>query len=343
MRIHLRLLFALLWLGLQGFAAACIWDGDTLADEKKARPAMTEAILGKTPNLGDPTKLQQRITELKAKPRDKDPAWWNDLAGAYIRLGEPRQAVALLQTNVTRFPNDYGIHANLGTAYHLLGRYKEAEKEIARDLEINPDAHFGLEKYHLALLQYLTRSTNYQFRHVFVDEFSSSFAESISLPPFFLPPPEEGLRATNHSNNPKKLKQLEQAFAGSKPLKSVKIDGDNSSSIREMAELDEPPKYRQKWNLAANTNLLAGVIYMASLNPKQPACFVMLGLLSQQSQDLNLAAAAFEKAIALGSPQENLLHSKVAGIKGHIQEAQKHSGVPAKTEAIPPPLKSQKR
>ena len=74
-----------------------------------------------------------------------------------------------------KFDTNYGIHANLGTAYHLLGRYKEAEHEIARDLQINPDAHFGLEKYHLALLQYLSRDTNYQYRHVYVDEFTESF------------------------------------------------------------------------------------------------------------------------------------------------------------------------
>ena len=70
-------------------------------------------------------------------------------------MGQPREVVELPEPLREKFANDYGFHANLGTAYHLLGRYPEAEREIARDLEINPDAHFGLEKYHLALLQYL--------------------------------------------------------------------------------------------------------------------------------------------------------------------------------------------
>src|SRR6478735_10359083 len=113
MRTHPWLLLAMFWIGGQSFASACIWDSDTLGDEKKARPAMAEAILGKTSDLGDPTKLRQRIAELNANRRENDPAWWNNLAGAYIRLGEPKLAVALLQTNVTRFPNVYGFHANL--------------------------------------------------------------------------------------------------------------------------------------------------------------------------------------------------------------------------------------
>jgi tetratricopeptide (TPR) repeat protein len=95
--------------------------------------------------------------------------------GAYIRVGEPAEAVKLLEPARDRFPNDYGVRANLGTAYHLLGRYAEAEKEIAKDLEINPNAHFGLEKYHLALLQYLSRDRDYQSRHLYIDEWTGEF------------------------------------------------------------------------------------------------------------------------------------------------------------------------
>ena len=35
---------------------------------------------------------------------------------------------------------------------------------------------------------------------------------------------------------------------------------------------------------------------MASLNPKEPACFQMLGVLCLKNRDFNLAATAFEKA-----------------------------------------------
>src|SRR6187549_3743332 len=151
----LRLLSLLLLLPIASYA--CIWDADTLSDERKAKPALAELILNEKPASPDPKPFRERIAKLKAEPKENDPAWWNDLAGAHLRLGEAAEAAKILEPLVSKFPNDYGIHANLGTAYHLLGRYADAERHIARDLEINPEAHFGLEKYHLALLRYLNR------------------------------------------------------------------------------------------------------------------------------------------------------------------------------------------
>src|SRR6185369_6900930 len=155
-------------------AAACMWDSDTLADEQRKSPTLAQAILTNAIEAPDAPRLRDRITKLHREPRRNDAAWWNDLAGAHLRLGEAREAAAILEPVLERFPGDYGIHANLGTAYHLLGRYAEAAKEIARDLEINPDGNLGREKYHLALLQYLTRDAAYRKDHVYVDEFSDA-------------------------------------------------------------------------------------------------------------------------------------------------------------------------
>jgi tetratricopeptide (TPR) repeat protein len=156
-------------------ACACIWDAQTLWHEKSRSHDLAKTILGEKPDLVDTNRLRDTIKLLEADPHKKDALWWNNLAGAHLRLNEPQAAVTILEPMVEKFPNDYGIHANLGTAYHLLGRYQEAEREIARDLEINPNAHFGLEKYHLALLQYLSRDTKYQSRHVYVDELTAAF------------------------------------------------------------------------------------------------------------------------------------------------------------------------
>ncbi len=100
-------------------AEACIWDADTLWQEKWKSPELAKIILGKASDLPNPIPLRERIKKLLAGPRENDPAWWNDLAGAHLRLGEAKQAAELLEKVVARFPNDYGIHANLGTAYHL--------------------------------------------------------------------------------------------------------------------------------------------------------------------------------------------------------------------------------
>src|ERR1041385_6967986 len=105
-------------------ARACIWDSDTLTQERAKNPKMADAVLGQPAKSDDPTRLHERITNLETNRRENDPSWWNDLAGAHLRLGAPRAVVELLEMVVNRFPDDYGIHANLGTAYHLLGRYK---------------------------------------------------------------------------------------------------------------------------------------------------------------------------------------------------------------------------
>ena len=245
---------------------ACIWDRDSVAEEKKKSPELAAVILGPPPAPVATAPLEARIKHLEAEPNETSAGWLNDLAGAYLRLGKAREVVQLLEPVVSRFPNDYGIHANLGTAYHLLGRYKEAEREIARDLQINPNGHFGLEKYHLALLQYLSRDEVYRKNHVYVDEFTPAF-------------------------------------------------------FSEWNSLELMPSVR---NLKNHPKLREGVIYMATLNPKEPACFVMAGIVALHSpdspyaRDLNLAAAAFEKAIKLGSLQRDVLAERVKLIRSHI-------------------------
>ena len=271
---------------------ACIWDADTLDNEKKKKPEIAEIIFGTGKETTDAPRLQKRIAELKSDPRENDAAWWNDLAGAYLRLGQAQEAVNLLEPIVKKFDSDYGIHANLGTAYHLLGRYQEAEKEIARDLEINPNAHFGLEKFHLALLQYLSRDEDYQRQHVYVDEWTEEF------------------------------------FNGSTVHLSAKSVEATAEMVREDAKkgiTNSFPLYFAQWNLAMDPKFEDGVLYMASLNPKQPACFTMLGILCLSKRDFNLATAAFEKAITLNSPQQEILQKKITEAKKYIADSRKHT------------------
>src|SRR5260370_5386228 len=92
---------------------ACLWDRDTLADEKKKSPKMAEILFAGAPPPQDSAPLLQRIRDLTGLPNKSDPAWWNDLAGAYLRLNQPKQAVELLEPVAAQFTNDYGIHANL--------------------------------------------------------------------------------------------------------------------------------------------------------------------------------------------------------------------------------------
>src|SRR4051794_2974412 len=124
-----RLLAAMLT--VFGFAAqACIWDTTALEDEKARHPELADVVLGKSSKTNSSAELRHRLASLEANRREDDPDWWNDLAGAHLRLGKLQAAVEMLEPAVKRFPDNYGVHANLGTAYHLLGRYVEAEREI---------------------------------------------------------------------------------------------------------------------------------------------------------------------------------------------------------------------
>ena len=292
-----------------------------MLQERITNPKMAQVILSKPPQHPDPTPLRKRNSSLKANPNDTDPNWWNNLAGAHLRLGEAAEAVRLLESVTNRFPNDYGIHANLGTAYHVLGRLHDADLEIARDLEINPEAHFGLEKYHLALLQYLSRNKEYQRRHLYVDEFTAPFLRNTGT---IMLPPDNGMAATVDPNA--------TTSEGVVRLKAEleKLQGEDAPSVskraailHDLARHDPLPNYRLKWNLAVDPKLEAGLIYMATLNSNEPACYAMLGVKSLRNHDLNLAAAAFERAINLGSPHADLLHARVTAIRRHITEARK--------------------
>jgi tetratricopeptide (TPR) repeat protein len=317
--------------------SACIWDSDTLADEKKHSPVLAEAILAPDITAPDVSALAARIEKLRAAPQENEPAWWNDLAGAYLRLDQPAEALKILEPLTNRFAEDYGIHANLGTAYHLLGRYQEAEREIARDLEINPDAHFGLEKYHLALLQYLMRDENYRLRHVFVDEFTESFLVDKGF----------HARARGKETNPQtratwdEQKKKKEADDVSNTLREQPLSPRTElyaigARLCELADSDEPPQYRSHWYLAEDQYLEKGVIYMASLNRTEPACWVMLGILATRNSDKNLTISAFTKAIQLGSVQAPILRAQIDLLRKHIAEAQQHK--PHKPKALLMPL-----
>jgi tetratricopeptide (TPR) repeat protein len=307
---------------------ACIWDADTLEDEKKQHPSLAQAILFPTNEVVDAAHLKARIEELRAASNDNDPAWYNDLAGAYMRLGEPAEAVRLLEPQTNRFAGDYGIHANLGTAYHLLGRYSDAEREIALDLEINPDAHFGLERYHLALLQYLIRDEGYRLRHVYVEEFSYSFLieQGMRVRPYqglaglSNTAPDALLKADGERWTDTLLKDRNYAIAFDHQLYVV------GNALAELAQYEPPPTYETKHPLDNDPNLEKGVIYMATLNPKEPACWVMLGIVAVKSSDKNLTIAAYQKAIELGSIQAPILRSQIEALKDHIRHARATHG-----------------
>ena len=135
---------------------ACLWDYDTLQQERSRFPNTLELITGWFPRHSDAFyhwRLQDRTSRLAKNPEDKEA--YDDLAVAYEKLGDHKRAIEIIQQKEERWPGEYETAANYGTFLIHQGKFKEGLVEIRRAIEINPDAHFGREIYQQKLVEYV--------------------------------------------------------------------------------------------------------------------------------------------------------------------------------------------
>ena len=160
-------LAALLTLTLAPIAGACLWDADTLWQERQRFPGTLELIVGKFARHSDPF-YEHRVADRRSKLRLHDAgettltdkrraALYDDLAVALDKLGRREEALAALDEKAAALPNvgRYETAANRGTVLIHAGRLEAGLAEIERALEINPDAHFGRERIQKLLVDYL--------------------------------------------------------------------------------------------------------------------------------------------------------------------------------------------
>lgn len=167
-----------LMLGLPLSVAACLWDRDTPANEAKGMPEVVAVLTGRferNPPLFYEMRLARVTAYLQSHP--KDLAAYDDAGVACDRLGRGDEALAWMEEKRAQLDKldasppevkeqRYRYHANLGTfLVHRWARQgadrakidevKAARDEIAKALEINPNAHFGREKYQLRALEWI--------------------------------------------------------------------------------------------------------------------------------------------------------------------------------------------
>ncbi|MDF1844061.1 MAG: hypothetical protein P1U77_21695 [Rubripirellula sp.] len=137
-------------------AQACLWDRDTLQQERMRFPSTLELITGHFLRHS-PDFYRWRIKDRSKKIAEgsNDPGLYDDLAVAHDKLGQHDQAIKVILQKEKLSPGLYETAANLGTFYIHAGRFEEGLEEIDRALEINPDAHFGREFYQKLLVEYL--------------------------------------------------------------------------------------------------------------------------------------------------------------------------------------------
>ncbi|HEX5752357.1 MAG TPA: tetratricopeptide repeat protein [Archangium sp.] len=139
-------------------ALACLWDSDTLKEESIGLDEVAAVLRGRI--LKHSATFYERkvaYTLPLLEREDVKPERYDDLAVAYEKLGRTQEAIATLEAKEKRFPGLYTTAANLGTFHAHAGDYPRALEELRRALALNPDAHFGREKYQVKAIEYLQR------------------------------------------------------------------------------------------------------------------------------------------------------------------------------------------
>ncbi len=167
-----------LLIGLPVSVAACLWDRDTPADEAKGLPEVVAVLTGRferNPPLYFEMRLARVAAQLQSHPDDL--AAYDDAGVACDRLGRGDEAIAWMEKKRAQLDrldasrpevkdHLYRYHANLGTfLVHRWSRQgadrtkidevKKGRDELAKAIEINPNAHFGREKYQLQAVEWI--------------------------------------------------------------------------------------------------------------------------------------------------------------------------------------------
>lgn len=155
--MNLRLLIPnLLLIGFLPSAQACLWDNDTLEQERARMPGMNEMIAGYFPRHSQAFyewRLQDRLKRLSTA---SDPLpLMDDIAVAHLKLGHLKEAIEWGEKTLMLKPDRYESLSNLGTFLLFDGQFQASLEKLRLAVKINPDAHFGRENIQIYLVEYL--------------------------------------------------------------------------------------------------------------------------------------------------------------------------------------------
>lgn len=183
----IRVLCLLSLVSSPAIASACAWDRDTLEAEAKGIPDTIRVITGRferNPDLYYEMRLARVEKQLQSTPDDLE--LYDDAGVACDRLHRSNEAIAWMGKKLAKMvkmqrggdrkvlrEHRYRYLANLGTfVAHLwlregadrsrLLEMKRARDLIAAAIVLNPDAHFGREKYQLQAMEWMIAPENKQ-------------------------------------------------------------------------------------------------------------------------------------------------------------------------------------
>lgn len=198
-------LLGLVSLAVPQAVLGCLWDRDTLAAEARGSLEAVQTAVGSFERL-PPRYYQMRaeraVREIEAP--NAAASVYDDLAVALDRLGRQTEAIGWMERKEAvvrrivgrreRDEQEYRRRANLGTFYaHRWIRaadrraaepdLREGIRWIQAALELNPNAHFGRERYQLMALRWYLDG----LQPVLVDRSRPGFLSVNAVLPFVVP------------------------------------------------------------------------------------------------------------------------------------------------------------
>ncbi len=179
----------------------CGWDRDTLAREASGFPGITEVITGRFER--PPALYYEMRLERVARELETDPDYlglYDDACVACDRLNRQDEAIVWMEgkraaldrlaaNGTPDADHEYRYLANLGTVYihrwlknganrEDLSDVEQAYDLIEAAIELNPDAHFGRERYQLLAIKWIRDG----FPHSEESWHQPSIVETIHVP-----------------------------------------------------------------------------------------------------------------------------------------------------------------
>ena len=99
--------------------------------------------------------IESRIAEIELQLQKDSTNFkhWSDLSLNLMKKGQVDSALSILKPLALKYPKEYIVIANLGTAHELKNELDSALKYISKGLKLNPNSHRGSEWVHVAILK----------------------------------------------------------------------------------------------------------------------------------------------------------------------------------------------
>lgn len=152
-------ILAILFVGMAPPVFGCLWDRETLAAEKAKFPGLLDVMTGNFPRHSKEFhEWRKAMCEKVLAKNPKQFALYDDLAVSQHKLGDHAGAVATMMKKEKLKPGLYETYSNLGTFCIYLRQLDESVSWLTKALAINPNAHFGREKYQKWLVEWARRN-----------------------------------------------------------------------------------------------------------------------------------------------------------------------------------------